>query len=178
MASNDDDLYINAKKNCQPTSLEDYGYFFFPERFGKERTLSLPQRLGKLAIPFDNASRDIARKIECEQSIADAIENNPMVKTLVKALADNQCPIDLNRHFSCEYCDSAMPDGMFDPATNQIVVCRNQLGHFESGMISGLVQAFDYCRNKYDVHNLRHFACSQIRSLNFTDCNIVKGCCE
>ena len=96
----------------------------------------------------------------------------------MQALADHNCPIDLSRHFSCEYCDDAMPTGMFDPATNQIIVCKNHISHFNKCIITGLVQAFDYCRNKVDVHNLHHFACSQIRALNFTDCSLVKGCCK
>lgn len=178
MTGEDDDLYINAKKDLRPTSLEDYGYFFFPERFGKNRVLSISQRLAQLAIPFDSASRDVARRLECQQFVAKAVDSNPVIKTLVKALEDQNCPIDLNRHFSCEYCDTAVKDGMFDPMTNQIVVCQNRLTHFESSMINGLVQAFDYCRNKFDVLNLQHFACSQIRALNLTDCNVFKGCCE
>ena len=174
----DEKRFLNSAKDCKPTTLEDYGYFFFPERFGKEYVLSIPQRILQLSIPFDSASRDLARKIECEKYVVQAVESNPLIKTLVQALADQQCPIDLSRHFSCEYCDEAMPTGMFDPATNQIVVCRNHLAHFDDCIITGLVQAFDYCRNKVDVHNLRHFACSQIRALNFTDCGVVKGCCK
>lgn len=168
--------FLNSCKDCRPTPLEDYGYYFFPERFGKEFSLTIPERILRLTIPFDGASRDVARKLECEKYIVKSIESNPMIKTLVQALADHQCPIDLSRHFSCEFCDDAMPTGMFDPATNQIVVCQNQLTHFDDCIINGLVQAFDYCRNKFDVHNLRHFACSQIRALNFTSCHLVKGC--
>lgn len=170
--------YINMLKDNTPTELEDYGYYFFPERFGKEHTLTIFQRILQLSIPFDAASRDLARKIECEQYIVKSIESHPLIKTLVQALADHNCPIDLSRHFSCEYCDSAMPTGMFDPATNQIVVCQNQISSLDSSIITGLVQAFDYCRNRFDVHNLRHFACSQIRALNFTDCSLIKGCCK
>lgn len=170
--------YINMLKDNTPTDLEDYGYYFFPERFGKEHTLTIFQRILQLSIPFDAASRDLARKIECEQYIVKSIESHPLIKTLVQALADHNCPIDLSRHFSCEYCDNAMPTGMFDPATNQIVVCQNQISSLDSSIITGLVQAFDYCRNRFDVHNLRHFACSQIRALNFTDCSLIKGCCK
>jgi hypothetical protein len=176
--TDNDSRYINSLKDCKPTALEDYGYYFFPERFGKEHRLTIPQRILQLSIPFDSASRDLARKIECEKYVIKSIESNPLIKTLVQALADHNCPIDLSRHFSCEYCDNAMPTGMFDPATNQIVVCQNQISYFDSCIITGLVQAFDYCRNKVDVHNLRHFACSQIRALNFTDCSLTKGCCK
>ena len=170
--------YINANKDCRPTELEDYGYYFFPERFGREYKISIFERILRLSVPFDWASRDLARKIECEKYVVQAVESNPVVKTLVRALADHNCPIDLSRHISCEHCDAAMPTGMFDPDTNQIVMCQNQIGSFDSCLISGLVQAFDYCRNKFDVHNLRHFACSQIRALNFTDCSLMKGCCK
>ncbi|CAF3318214.1 unnamed protein product [Rotaria socialis] len=173
---NNENRYINALKDCKPTALEDYGYYFFPERFGKERVLTISQRALQLSIPLDSASRDLTRKIECEKYIIKSIESNPLIKTLVQALADHNCPIDLSRHFSCEQCDDAMPTGMFDPATNQIVVCKNHISHFDDCIITGLVQAFDYCRNKYDVHNLHHFACSQIRALNFTDCSLMKGC--
>lgn len=176
--TDNDDRYINLLKDNQPTQLEDYGYYFFPERFGKQYNLTLPQRIFQLTIPFDSASRDLARKLECEQYIVKSIQSNPLIKTLVQALEDHHCPIDLSRHFSCEHCDSAMPTGMFDPATNQIVVCQNQISYFDSSIITGLVQAFDYCRNKFDMHNLRHFACSQIRALNFTDCSLIKGCCK
>ena len=174
----DDNRYINSLKDCRPTELEDYGYYFFPERFGREHILTIPQRILQLSIPFDSASRDLARKIECEKYVIKSIESNPLIKTLVQALADHNCPIDLSRHFSCEYCDSAMPTGMFDPTTNQIVVCQNQISYFDSCIITGLIQAFDYCRNKVDIHDLRHFACSQIRALNFTDCSLIKGTCK
>lgn len=177
-SENDDKKYLNSAKDCQPTELEDYGYYFFPERFGHERIITIPQRIFQLSIPFDYASRDLARKIECEKYVVKSVQSHPLIKTLVQALEDHNCPIDLSRHFSCEYCDSAMPTGMFDPATNQIVVCQNQIASFDSCIITGLVQAFDYCRNKYDVHNLRHFACSQIRALNFTDCSLLKGTCK
>jgi hypothetical protein len=176
--TDNDSQYINSLKDCKPTALEDYGYYFFPERFGQEYKLTIPQRILQLSIPFDSASRDVARKIECEKYVIKSMESNPLIKTLVQALKDHNCPIDLSRHFSCEYCDTAMPTGMFDPATNQIVVCQNQISYFDSCIITGLVQAFDYCRNKVDVHNLRHFACSQIRALNFTDCSLAKGCCK
>lgn len=101
--TNDDNRYINLLKDCKPTELEDYGYYFFLERFGKEYTLTIPQRILQLSIPFDSASCDLARKIECEKYVMNSIESNPLIKTFVQTLNDYNCPIDLSRHFSCEY---------------------------------------------------------------------------
>jgi hypothetical protein len=137
-----DKLYTNSLKNCQPTALEDYGYYFFPERLGREHKITILQRILQMTLPFDTVTRDMARKLQCEQYIVKSIESNPVIKTLVQALADRQCPIDLSRHFSCEYCNDAMPTGMFDPATNQISMIALSLALFKHLTIAEIKSMF------------------------------------
>ena len=43
--TDNDSQYINSLKDCKPTALEDYGYYFFPERFGQKFKLTIPQRI-------------------------------------------------------------------------------------------------------------------------------------
>ena len=59
-----EDLYTNSKKDFTPNKYEDYGYFFFPERFGNIRT---PQWYEKF---FSyGASRELLNKTMCEENV-------------------------------------------------------------------------------------------------------------
>jgi hypothetical protein len=67
--TNPEDLYTNSKKDFKPTKNEDYGYFFFPERFGNIRT---PQWYEKF---FSyGSSRELLNKTLCEENVANCLK--------------------------------------------------------------------------------------------------------
>ena len=72
--------FINADKDFTPKEHEDYGYFFFPERFGKK--FEIPWYMKALTF---SGSRDILRKAQCEQSVLKSLESRKIArKTALK----------------------------------------------------------------------------------------------
>lgn len=79
---NQNDLYLNSKKKFKPNSSEDYGYFFFPERFGNMKKPMWYQKYFSYG-----ASRDLLKKNLCEQNVQNCIENRMKyfgIKNLIK----------------------------------------------------------------------------------------------
>ena len=62
--------HINSEKNFEPTIYQDYGYFFYPERWGK---IYKPEWWRSL-FSFSE-SRAHIRKTMCESNVKDALEN-------------------------------------------------------------------------------------------------------
>lgn len=73
--------HVNSEKDFHPNEYEDYGYFFYPERFGK--TFIIPWYEKAFTI---SGSRDNIRKAQCEENVKKALENHPGVKVLSDAL--------------------------------------------------------------------------------------------
>lgn len=63
-------IYLNSKKDFTPNKNDDYGYFFFPERFGITYD---PLWYEKLS--FISGSSDAATKAQCEKNVESAINN-------------------------------------------------------------------------------------------------------
>jgi hypothetical protein len=64
------DLYTNATKDFRPTKKEDYGYFFYPERFGAVREAS--EWYNKF---FSyGKSREAYQKAACERNVQECLE--------------------------------------------------------------------------------------------------------
>jgi hypothetical protein len=64
-----EDLYLNSKKDFRPNRYEDYGYFFFPMRFGNVRT---PQWYEKF---FSySSSRELLNKNVCEENVEKCLK--------------------------------------------------------------------------------------------------------
>jgi hypothetical protein len=64
-----EDLYLNSKKDFKPNRYEDYGYFFFPMRFGNMRT---PQWYEKF---FSySSSRELLNKNVCEENVEKCLK--------------------------------------------------------------------------------------------------------
>jgi hypothetical protein len=60
---------INSDKNFEPNEYEDYGYYFFPERFGKIYTAPW------YTFFTYSGSRELLRKAQCEANVKDCLEN-------------------------------------------------------------------------------------------------------
>lgn len=61
--------HLNSKKNFKPNKYEDYGYFFFPERFGNVRDPSWYEKFFSYG-----SSRELLKKSMCEKNVEDALE--------------------------------------------------------------------------------------------------------
>jgi hypothetical protein len=61
--------HLNSSKDFRPTKYEDYGYFFFPERFGNVHTPSWYEKFFSYG-----SSREIFKKSICKRNVQDAIE--------------------------------------------------------------------------------------------------------
>ena len=63
-------LYLNSKKDFKPNGNDDYGYFFYPERFGNVYKPKWHENLLK----FTGSSEE-ATKALCEKNVESAIKN-------------------------------------------------------------------------------------------------------
>ena len=75
--SKEDDNYLNSKKDFTPTKFEDFGYFFFPERFGN---IYKPSWFEKY-MRFPTTTEQINR-IRCEISVQKAIQTRKVFNLL------------------------------------------------------------------------------------------------
>lgn len=58
----------------------------------------------------------------------------------------------------------------------QVVICQNSAA--SRGMVQGtllheMIHMFDYCRNKLDLKNIDHLACTEIRAANIGHCSFL-----
>lgn len=67
--SDSDKQYLNIFKDFRPTSTEDYGYFFYPQRFGCVREPEWYEKYFSYGV-----SRELIKKSQCEQNVQKAIE--------------------------------------------------------------------------------------------------------
>ena len=66
--------YLNAKKSFRPNNYEDFGYFFYPERFNSTYKQAWYDKL----IAWSGTS-DAVNKITCEKNIQNALENRSSI---------------------------------------------------------------------------------------------------
>lgn len=58
----------------------------------------------------------------------------------------------------------------------QIIVCQNTArtkNYVQSTLSHEMIHMFDYCRNKLDLNNLDHLACTEIRAANQCHCSFL-----
>ena len=72
--SSSSDLYNNSKKDFKPNNFEDFGYFFYPERFGSVYTPNWYDKLFSLT-----GTTDSVNKVTCEKNVQSAIENRKQI---------------------------------------------------------------------------------------------------
>ncbi|XP_059145068.1 mitochondrial inner membrane protease ATP23 homolog [Physella acuta] len=154
----------NANDQKTITNEEDFGYYFYPEREKKKEKSFFERAI----------FRDDVHNYKCKSKVQSCLEKNAKVKLLVGALQSYGCPVDKDRHISCERCTDRVSGG-FDPKTMQVVVCQNNVKNEDvccSILAHELLHAFDSCRAKLDFENLRHLACTEIRAANMFHCSI------
>ncbi|RLU17066.1 hypothetical protein DMN91_011135 [Ooceraea biroi] len=86
----------------------------------------------------------------------------PIVKLMLAALKSSGCEVDMRRHISCEVCNPIVSGG-YDSEFNQGVLLHE------------LIHMFDFCRNKLDVKNIDHIACTEIRAANLAHCSFISS---
>ncbi|XP_043514999.1 mitochondrial inner membrane protease ATP23 homolog [Frieseomelitta varia] len=133
----------------------------------------------KISTWFDkitfNKQRENYQKLQCEINVFQCVKDSPLMKLLLGALKSSGCEVELGRHISCEVCDEVVTGG-YDPETNQIIICQNTANsknRVHSTLSHEMIHMFDYCRNKLDLQNLNHLACTEIRAANQCHCSFL-----
>ncbi|XP_005096260.1 mitochondrial inner membrane protease ATP23 homolog [Aplysia californica] len=155
-----------SQKKGSITDEEDFGYYFYPDREGKKKTKSFFNRV---------FYHEDVNHFKCITNVRSCMQSNPMVKLMVGALESHGCPVNMERHVSCETCLEKVSGG-FDPKSMQVVVCQNNVNTRDvccNVLAHELLHAFDFCRAKVDFENLRHLACTEIRAANMNHCSLA-----
>ncbi|XP_043790260.1 mitochondrial inner membrane protease ATP23 homolog [Apis laboriosa] len=124
---------------------------------------------------FLKEKREQLEKTQCEINVYNCVQDSSLVKLMLGALKGSGCEVDLGRHIVCEVCDETVTGG-YDPETNQIIVCQNTArtkNYVQSTLSHEMIHMFDYCRNKLDLNNLDHLACTEIRAANQCHCSFL-----
>lgn len=114
-------------------------------------------------------------RIKCERNVYNCLKTSHLVKLMVAALNSSGCEIDISRHISCEVCDNSITGG-YDPVLNQVIICQNTAtsqGRIQSTLSHELIHMFDYCRYNFDLNNIKHLACTEIRAANLCHCSFL-----
>ncbi|XP_076751351.1 mitochondrial inner membrane protease ATP23 homolog [Xylocopa sonorina] len=119
--------------------------------------------------------QEIMEKTKCELNVYNRLQHSPLVKLMLAALKSSGCEVDLGRHISCEVCEKEVTGG-YDPKLNQIIICQNTCrtkNRVQSTLSHELIHMFDFCRNKLDLNNIDHLACTEIRAANLCHCSFM-----
>lgn len=167
-----------GKKNesdvSQGTALDNedlWGSDMYPERRGRKFQHSW------FKILIGTQGRESIDKNRCEHNVYKCIKESPIIKLMMGALRSSGCEIDIRRHISCEVCNPIVTGG-YDSQFNQIVICQNSA--YNEDMVRGvllheMIHMFDYCRNKLDMKNIDHLACTEIRAANLGHCSFMSS---
>jgi len=148
-----------------------WGSDMYPERRGAKYKRSW------FKVLIGAQGRESADKNRCEDNVYRCIKNSPIIKLMMGALKSSGCEIDMRRHISCEVCNPIVTGG-YDTEFNQIVVCQNSASNenmVRAVLLHEMVHMFDYCRNKLDVKNIHHLACTEIRAANLGHCSFMSS---
>ncbi|KYN04546.1 Mitochondrial inner membrane protease ATP23 like protein [Cyphomyrmex costatus] len=83
----------------------------------------------------------------------------------------------IEKHISCEVCNPIVTGG-YDSEFNQIVICQNSAyseNMVRAVLLHEMIHMFDYCRNKLDMKNIDHLACTEIRAANLAHCSFMSS---
>ncbi|GAB1868074.1 Mitochondrial inner membrane protease ATP23 [Camponotus japonicus] len=148
-----------------------WGSDMYPERRGAK------QKRSWFNLLIGVAGRESIDKAKCEDNVYRCIKDSPIVKLMVGALKSSGCEIDMRRHISCEVCNPLVTGG-YDSELNQVVICQN-MAHSENivrgVLLHEMIHMFDYCRNKLDMKNIDHLACTEIRAANIGHCSFISS---
>jgi len=143
----------------------------YPERGGD------PYKPSWFKIMWMGEGREGIDKIKCERNVWEVVKKSHLVRILLDALKASGCEVDLRRHISCEVCHASVTGG-YDPFLNQVVVCQNTArykGFIQGVLTHELIHMFDFCRNKMDLKDPRHLACTEIRAANLAHCSFLSA---
>jgi inner membrane protease ATP23 len=91
---------------------------------------------------------------------------------MLKHLRFSGCTVTSD-NIVCAPCDESRSGG-FSPDLGAVVLCQGTFHsrrHMEDTLVHELVHMYDHCKFKVDWTNLRHHACSEVRShLNDLPC--------
>ncbi|XP_014477052.1 PREDICTED: mitochondrial inner membrane protease ATP23 homolog [Dinoponera quadriceps] len=164
----ENDIAENVSTN---ESIDDHswGMDLYPERRGAK----LKRSWFKTMIGLEG--RESLDNVRCETNVYYCIKNSPIVKLMVAALKSSGCEIDIRRHISCEVCGPYVTGG-YDAELNQVVICQNSAvskGAVQANLLHEMIHMFDYCRNKLDLKNIDHLACTEIRAASIGHCSFL-----
>ncbi len=71
----DKEVHLNSNKNFKPSKTEDWGYFFYPERFGSVYKPSWFEKLFSFT-----GTTDTVNRATCEKNVQNAIETRNTIK--------------------------------------------------------------------------------------------------
>ncbi|EZA53866.1 mitochondrial inner membrane protease ATP23 homolog isoform X2 [Ooceraea biroi] len=154
-----------------PSSDEFWGPDLYPERRGAKVERSWFNLL------IGASGRESVDKARCEANVYKCIKNSPIVKLMLAALKSSGCEVDMRRHISCEVCNPIVSGG-YDSEFNQVVICQNTVSSasiIQGVLLHELIHMFDFCRNKLDVKNIDHIACTEIRAANLAHCSFISS---
>ncbi|KAG7527259.1 hypothetical protein FFLO_07111 [Filobasidium floriforme] len=108
---------------------------------------------------------------QCEKWKTGLMKSSPAVVFMMKHLTLSGCPFTA-ASIQCHPCPPTRSGG-FSP-DHGILLCQDRFfskRHMEDTIVHEMIHAFDHCRFEVDWGNLRHHACSEIRSANLSgDC--------
>jgi inner membrane protease ATP23 len=174
-AADDDDAKSRDLPAMLPVTPSQTATFsdLYPERRGKSVDFSTWQ------IFTGRAKVDSLRRV-CEENVVSCLEEMPMVRTMVGALAAQGCPVDLERHILCDIClpvgHELQLGGGYDDQENQVFVCANNAenrGLVHGVLVRNLMHLFDRCVSKVDFKNVDHLACMEVRKANLANCGFL-----
>ncbi|KYN31370.1 Mitochondrial inner membrane protease ATP23 like protein [Trachymyrmex septentrionalis] len=148
-----------------------WGSDMYPERRGRKFQHSWFKYL------LGAEGRESLDKNRCENNVYKCIKESPIIKLMMGALRSSGCEVDIRRHISCEVCNPIVTGG-YDSEFNQIVICQNSAYNenmVRAVLLHEMIHMFDYCRNKLDVKNIDHLACTEIRAANLGHCSFMSS---
>ncbi|XP_067208857.1 mitochondrial inner membrane protease ATP23 homolog isoform X2 [Linepithema humile] len=167
-----DENYADKKVAADNSINSDlWGSDMYPERRGAKFKPSWFKTL------IGAAGRESVDKARCEENVYRCVKDSPIVKLMLGALKSSGCEVDIRRHISCEICDPIVTGG-YDSELNQIIVCQNSASakrEVQGILLHEMIHMFDYCRNKLNVKNIDHLACTEIRAANIGHCSFLSS---
>jgi len=164
--------HINYGKNEEPNQQKQDGNPVqnFMQQDQETRLNTIYQMIGG----FEDKSAQETRSVL--KYVTSPKYGSSFVMTMLQAMTEIGCPVDLEKHVMIEECDpSSNLFGVFDQENNQIVLCKNKFREMLSNrgkqramehlLSHELIHAFDHCRAKADFYtNPSHVMCSEIRA--------------
>ena len=130
---------------------------------GKKLDESLIRRCEKMKLSLVETSASIVvLHVDDKELIYVA---GPAVLFMLKHLRLSGCPVS-PQHIQCVSSEPTEAGG-FSTDTGNIFICTRGFStrkHLENIMVHELVHMYDHCKFKVDWSNLRHHACSEVRS--------------